>query len=332
MLGLLAGPWGPASGAEGPGDTPGSCQRILDDRLRLDCYDRIHGLPDGAAAPWAQTPVPAARLPEAAESRSLIEQAWGFAPDSDRYQLGYFRQNYILFARYTDDVNQEPFSPIFGAAGSDKELDSLEARFQLSFKARAWTTDDRRWGVWLAYTQTSQWQVYSGDTSRPFRETNYEPELMVSFRPDVRLGSLDFGLLNFGINHQSNGRSQVLSRSWDRLFVEFGIERDQFAVLTKVWYRLPEGSSDDDNPDINRYMGYGEVTGIYKWNDHSLSLMLRSNWNTGKGAVRLSWTTPRLVGPLRGYVQAFSGYGDSMIDYNWKQNIIGMGVSLNDLL
>jgi len=333
VLALLVGLWAPGPVGQASTDAPLSCQQIPDDRERLACYDRINGFPEQPQRHTGATPpadgVAAARTPV---SGSLIDTAWAFDPQSDRYQLSYFRPNYLLVARYTDDVNQEPFSPIFDAAGSDQELDALEARFQLSFKSRVWSTDDRRWGVWLAYTQMSQWQVYSEETSRPFRETNYEPEIFLSFRPDVRLGAFDFRLLNVGYNHQSNGRSQVLSRSWDRLFAEFGIERDQFALLTKVWYRIPESSSDDDNPDINRYMGYGEMTGIYKWHDHSYSLMLRGNWNTNKGAARFSWTTPRLLGPIRGYVQLFSGYGDSMIDYNWKQNIVGVGITVNDAL
>jgi phospholipase A1/A2 len=310
-----------------------SCTLIQDDRDRLECYDRASGFPGRVPVPPLDpSPAAAADTDARPASRSLIDQAWALGPDTDRYILGYHRPNYMLVARYTDDVNQEPFSPIFGAADLDEELDSVEARFQFSFKSRVWSTDDRRWGVWFAYTQMSQWQVYNGEISRPFRETNYEPEVLVSFRPDVRLGPFDFRLVNLGFNHQSNGRTQVLSRSWDRLYAEFGLERDQFALLTKIWYRLPESSSDDDNPDITRYLGYGELTGVYKWHDHSFSLMVRGNWNTSKGAARFSWTTPRLLGPIRGYVQAFTGYGDSMIDYNWKQNSIGAGIVINDIL
>jgi phospholipase A1 len=42
--------------------------------------------------------------------------------------------------------------------------------------------------------------------------------------------------------------------------------------------------------------------------------------------------SPRILGPLRGYVQAFTGYGESMIDYNWNQSTIGFGIALNDAL
>ena len=56
------------------------------------------------------------------------------------------------------------------------------------------------------------------------------------------------------------------------------------------------------------------------------------NGDTKKGAAQLTWTTPPILGPLRGYVSAFTGYGESLIDYNWKQNTFGIGVTLNDLL
>jgi len=46
----------------------------------------------------------------------------------------------------------------------------------------------------------------------------------------------------------------------------------------------------------------------------------------------LTWTSAPLLGPLRGYVKLFSGYGETMIDYDWRQSTIGIGVSLNDWL
>ena len=330
-----------------------SCAAIPGDRERLACYDRATAL---AAPPTAQRPAATApsqpmtlpATPVASTPRegrvatsvapaadqpvsSLLTTAWALNPDSARYGINLYRPNYLLFARYSDNPNEHPFTPIFPP--EDLTVDEIEARFQLSFKFRLWATDDRRFGVWAAYTQQNQWQLYNDDMSKPFRETNYEPELMVSYNPDLELGAgFHWRLFNFGLNHQSNGRTDVLSRSWDRVIATFGIERGNLALLIRPWIRIAENDEDDDNPDIEDYLGYGDITAIYKWGGHSFTLMGRGNPSTGKGAALLSWTSPPFLGPLRGYVQGFTGYGDSMIDYNWSQNAIGIGVALNDLL
>ena len=345
LLGLVLNGYAPAQ--SGASADIAACASIASDQARLACYDRAAGhiaisptaLPD--PEPEAST-VTASALPDSGQSEpalasaaaapySRIDQAWGFEPDSSRYLIALHRPNFFQLARYSDRPNNAPFEELFDVLGTDDaERQRTEAEFQLSFKARLWSTDDRRLGVWAAYTQKSQWQVFNEDISRPFRETNYEPELIVSYRPDISFGDVHWRLFNFGYNHQSNGRADPISRSWDRLIAEFGFERGDFAVLLRPWYVIDEGG--DDNPNITDYYGYGDLTAIYNWRGHSFSLMGRGNPGTGKGAVRFTWTTPPLLGPLRGYVDAFSGYGESMIDYDWYQNSIGIGVALNSLL
>jgi phospholipase A1 len=313
------------------------CAAIESDAERLACYDRASGRTSPSAPDKApeERPAVAEKPADAAlGTESLIDAAWGFEPRSNRYIIDLYNQNYLLVARYSDNVNNAPFTPVFQAFRQyPQPLDSTEAKFQVSFKLRLWTTDGRRWGVWAAYTQQSQWQVYNDELSRPFRETNYMPELFVSYRPGLDLGGgFHWRLLNAGYTHQSNGQSGSLSRSWDRLFAEFGVERDRFALLARLWYRIPESATKDDNPDITDYYGYGSLSALYKWNGHSFSLMARGNISTGKGAAQFTWMSPRFLGPLRGYVQAFAGYGESLIDYNWNQNTIGIGIALNDAL
>ena len=87
-----------------------------------------------------------------------------------------------------------------------------------------------------------------------------------------------------------------------------------------------------ENPDIERFLGYGDLLAVYKWNtQNTVSLLVRNNLRTGdnKGAVQLDWSFP-LYGGLKGYVQFFSGYGESLIDYNWRQTTFGIGVLLTD--
>ena len=334
------------------------CSAIAADSERLACYDRASGRARTAApaavdakpAPakpavaaatvpayghpqsgvFPQPDAPPAGATAARRPESLIDATWGFDPDSPRYLINSHNQNYLLVARTTSRANTTPFVPLFQALGEPiPDGDKTEAKFQISAKARVWTTDDRRWGLWAAYTQQSQWQVYNSEVSKPFRDTNYMPEVFVSWRPDIQLGGgFRLGLLNAGYNHQSNGRSDLLSRSWDRVFVEAGIERGDFALLAKAWHAF----NLEDNPDIPDYYGYGSLTGIYKWRGHSFNLMARGNLGSGKGAAQFSWTSPRLFGPFRAYVQGFAGYGESMIDYNWNQKTIGIGFALNDQL
>ncbi|HXV09560.1 MAG TPA: phospholipase A [Burkholderiales bacterium] len=318
------------------------CRDIANDHERLACYDLVSGR--APAAP--STGAPAATAPElqraegekaavpAAAARkepSILDAAWGFDAESSRFPISLYHPNYFLLFRYSDRVNNQPFSPVFSAAGTpDQDLDSTEAKFQLSVKARLWTTDDWRWGMWLAYTQQNQWQVYNDEISRPFRETNYMPEVFASYRPEGNFAGFDWKLLNFGFNHQSNGRADPLSRSWNRIFAEVGVERSNLALTLRGWYRVPESADKDDNPDITDYYGYTELNALYRWRGNSFSLMGRGNFSTGKGAVQLAWFSRPILGPLRGYLQIFSGYGESMIDYNWNQTTVGIGVAVND--
>lgn len=325
------------------------CAAIAVDAERLACFDRMSGrTPRPAAAPTADAaaPAPAAAdagaaattvsTPDAPQGTSMFDQAWAFEPSSARYNVSLYAPNYFLFGRYTTDLNTAPFDPLVagGVLKPGTELDSTEAAFQLSFKFRLWTTDDRRWGAWAAYTQQSQWQLYndSGNASRPFRETNYMPELILAYKPALRLGDAQWNLLTLAFNHQSNGRTDKISRSWNRLIAGAGVESGNFALLGRLWWRIPESDDSDDNPDISDYYGWGDLSAIYKWRGSSFAGTVRGNPSTGKGAAQLSWTSAPLLGPLRGYVKVFSGYGETLIDYNWNQTTFGLGVTLNDWL
>lgn len=322
------------------------CHRIESAMERLACYDTASGrsgartqpAPTMESAPAAATATggataagrePATRAP----STSMIDRAWAFEPDSPRYDLGLFNQNYLLPVRHTSSINRGPFAGLLNTLGKPQTIDDTEAEFQVSVKGRLWTTDDRRFGVWAAYTQKSMWQIYNADNSRPFRDTNYMPEVFVSYRPDVQLpGGFRWGLLNAGYTHQSNGRADVLSRSWDRLFVEVGIERKDLLITARLWHRISEDALEDNNPNITDYMGHGQINALYRWRGNSFTGGVNGNVSTGKGAIQLGWATPPLLGPLRGYLKAFSGYGETMIDYNWRQTSVGIGVTINDTL
>lgn len=94
----------------------------------------------------------------------------------------------------------------------------------------------------------------------------------------------------------------------------------------------PYQASGDDNPNIEDYVGNAEFIGVYGVDEHRFTLTLRSNLqDIDRGSAELTWSYP-IVGNLRLYTQYFNGYGESLIDYNYHNQRIGIGISLNDIL
>lgn len=244
------------------------------------------------------------------------------------------KPNYILFGAYNSTgYNAKLFQEQY--SNSSIELDDTEAQFQVSIKVPLMVNLFDKVDVYGAYTNRSFWQYYNDDLSSPFRETNHEPEVWAQFRPNWELFGFTNSVNSLGIVHQSNGQGGVLSRSWNRVYASFVFERGNFALQIKPWYRLPEDDEDDDNPDITDYLGNYEIRAAYKWKENVFSIMSRNNLQSGfeSGAVELSWSFPLWDYPyLKGYVQYFSGYGESLIDYDQYVNRIGIGVSLTDWL
>jgi phospholipase A1 len=256
------------------------------------------------------------------EEAAVTHSRWAILPH---------RPNYILPYTYNDSPNNEPTQAIDPSA---PEFDNEEAKFQISFKLPLW---EKMFGsnadLYFAYTQISLWQVYNRDNSSPFRDTNYEPEGVVVLHTDYDVLGFKNRQLAFGLVHQSNGRGMdELSRSWNRIYVAGTLERGSFASSLKVWYRIPEDEEDDDNPDIEDYLGNGELRMGFGWRNHVFATMLRNNLQSdNKGAVELDWSFP-LLPKLKGYVQVFYGYGESLIDYDHKNERVGVGVLLSDWL
>lgn len=171
------------------------------------------------------------------------------------------------------------------------------------------------------------WQLSNSEESSPFRETNYEPQLFLGFATDYRFAGWTLRDVEMGYNHDSNGRSDPTSRSWNRLYTRLMAENGNWLVEVKPWYVV---GNTDDNPDITKYMGYYQLKIGYHLGDAVLSAKGQYNWNTGYGGAELGLSYP-ITKHVRLYTQVYSGYGESLIDYNFNQTRVGVGVMLNDL-
>jgi len=234
-----------------------------------------------------------------------------------------YDSNYLIYTA-TSDLNKEAIRTYDWADDSQKD----EVKFQLSLAFPLWRgilgPNSILGG---SYTQKSWWQLSNSDESSPFRETNYEPQLFLGFATDYSLAGWTLRDVEFGYNHMSNGRSDPTSRSWNRLYTRLMAQNGNWLVEVKPWYVV---GNTDDNPDITKYMGYYQLRVGYQLGVAVRIGKRQYNWNTGYCGAEMG-VSYTLTKHVRFYTQIYSGYGESLIDYNFNQTRVGVGVMLNDL-
>lgn len=277
-------------------------------------------------------------LSETADSYAPLSLMYDLDKNDTRGLLSVREHNpmYLMPVWYNSSPNYYPESPSRDVTTQEKfsEQKRLETKMQVSFKSKiAEDLFKTRADVWFGYTQKSDWQIFNqGRKSAPFRNTDYEPEIFITqpVKADLPFGG-KLRMVGAGFVHQSNGQSRPESRSWNRVYAMAGMEWGKLTVIPRVWMRaFDQKGDDDDNPDINKYMGYGDLKVQYRLNDkQNVYSVLRYNPKSGHGAVEAAYTFP-IKGKLKGVVRGFHGYGESLIDYNHKQNGIGFGLMFND--
>ena len=311
------------------------CARLEKPDERLACYDRVSAK--------RQPPAEAAF---SSVGSGRLTSAWKLGPqDAGSRQLAdilAYRPNYLI-VRWTDRPNIAPRSPSTGRS-TIEDRDHTEVKFQGSFKTelvsrqafdRTGLTDALGHigldsvRLWFAYTQKVMWQAFNRGESRPISDTNYEPELILTL--GTGKSGNGFKLINLGLSHESNGLDPAEHRGWSRMYVQGGWDWERFSLLGRLWRIVPQ--SDDDNPNLSRYMGSGDLVPRYQTAAGYVTYaVLRANLSSGKGYAEVNWATPALkrLGGLKFHVQLSQGYGETLIDYNHHQTTIGVGVSFGD--
>lgn len=286
--------------------------------LRMQCQKQLHD--ESFVAEVNEVGAVSERLRQ--DERNVLEP----------FTLMAHKPNYMLLAAYNPSgYNPDPYRAQYKEPSL--KPDGTEAQFQISIKTPLGIGLFDTFDIYAAYTNRSFWQVYNSDISSPFRETNHEPEIWAQFNPNWEFYGFTNTANMIGLVHQSNGQGGVLSRSWNRIYANFVVENNNLALVFKPWYRIPEHG--DDNPDITDYLGNYELRGAYRWGENVFSMMSRNNLQSGfsKGAIELSWSFPLGSYPyVKGYIQYFNGYGESLIDYNQHTHQIGIGLALTDWL
>jgi phospholipase A1 len=281
------------------------------------------------------------------QSKSLFQKKNPHRTMSERWELdsiykrgtfllSLYKPIFVLPVRWSSNPNEQPYSgngnPEY-LAQPGLNYNNIEAKFQLSFKAKV--LESILWGkgdLWVAYTQKSHWQIYNATLSRPFREVNYEPEVMLNFPVNFNFLGIEAKMVGVSFTHESNGKSLPFSRSWNRFIFHAGFESGDWSFYVRPWLRLR--SEKDENPDINKYIGKADLNIIYSYNENVFSFIGSHNLQldqTLRGAGTFSWSYP-IQGNLKGHLQISHGFGETLIDYNNVQTTIGVGISLVEWL
>lgn len=183
-----------------------------------------------------------------------------------------------------------PLEPMYFIAGPK----TPNARFQVSFKYQlvdpgsplaGWS--GQATNFYVGYTQTSFW--HWNRLSAPFEDNNYKPEFHYLWPGLTKLGGHDLSLsVQTGVQHESNGRDGLSSRSLNMayvrprlLFGEPGGWQASFAPGPVVYL-----GDLGDNPDLPRYRGYGDLRLVLgKTDSVQLATIARIGNRADRGSV-----------------------------------------------
>ena len=270
----------------------------------------IAGHPDGpSAAPYPAAATGAAQAEDAKTARKQEIAADAVGP-TDRDA-----------ARFASAFS--PYEPNYFSAGSSGETN---AKFQVSLKFRLFNADTKTpflEKLYIGYSQTSIWQI--GGSSAPFYDSSYRPSAFfldddVSQWPFRKWSRLGF---QAGLEHESNGKDGVDSRSMNLAFVRptftLPFWKDYFVSFSPKLYTYLEK---EDNPDMPEYRGYGDyLIRIGRVDGLQLATTLRKGTSKDPYSAQFDLSYPLKIatfGNLGGYLhlQWFEGYGESLLDYN----------------
>lgn len=349
-----------------------TCTAQTDGAQRLACFDEkakqfadplvLQAPPpapaavDALAATPPEAPPPVVSAAQRADAQpSEITRFWDLehATSRDTFELRAYRPVSLSITGGTP-VNRQPSTPAEGhTATSPVAYQPGEIKLNLSVRTKLVSgllrsgDDPLRDSLWFGYTQQSHWQLFNKPLSRPFRSTDHQPDLTYVFPHFIGLpGGWTYRMSGAGIEHQSNGQNLPLSRSWNRLYLmaagdKIAANGDRFTLQARVWKRISEQDSVDDNPDISDYVGRGELIGRWSFDTgvgddtvlHTLAATLRHTLRaSNRGSVKFEYlrSVGRADSGLRFHVQLFKGHGESLLDYNVNRTSLTAGLSLVD--
>lgn len=224
--------------------------------------------------------------------------------------FGLYKDNYFIFG-----------PPI----GHKPTRDNTNVKFQISIRQKL-TKSTLPFGsyLYLFYTQKVFWNVLQ--KSLPMTDLNFNPGIGIA-KPFFKNGKY-IGKLMLQLEHESNGRDSIESRSWNKISLGCDLMlTHNILVHAKLWIPFVDGKY---NKDLLKYSGIGQLGIELMSNDRrwrgSVVFVKRKTWKPDfNSIVEVSWQcTPKSDWSL--FAQYYNGYGEGLLEYNKFSSHLRVGI------
>lgn len=217
------------------------------------------------------------------------------------------------------------------AIGQKPDKMNSDVKFQISLSIRL-TNATLPWDtyLYLFYTQKTFWNVFQN--SMPMRDLNFNPG--IGWTKPFFSKNRYIGKMTLILEHESNGRDGVESRSWNRIALAgSAIVNDWLMVHAKYWIPIVDG---ENNRDLLYYaglfqMGFTLSSRDKRWQGGMTFVKRKGNffnWNT---IAEVSWRVDKKAN-VNLFAQYYNGYGENLLDYNQFHSRLRVGLVFKPFL
>lgn len=214
---------------------------------------------------------------------------------------------------------------IFGTSLSHPNKTNTNVKFQISVAQRL-TRSTLPFGtyLYLFYSQKCFWNVL--ENSLPMTDLNFNPG--IGLTKPLYVKNRYIGKLTLMLEHESNGRDSIWSRSWNKISLASTIMIDKnLMVHGKVWIPIIDGQN---NKDILHYCGIYQ-TGLQVISDNrrftgSVILTKRlGGWFNYNTVIELAYRIFKRDNQFI-FLQYYNGYGEGLLAFKEYHNQLRVGI------
>lgn len=253
----------------------------------------------------------------------LLSQAQIITEHDNRYYVDSLRREFDNGPYFT--LYRDNYFLVGTTLGHKPTKFNSDVKFQVSIAQRLTrSTLPGNTYLFLTFTQQVAWDVFRN--SMPMRDFTFNPGIGIA-RP-IFTKDRYVGRATLLLEHMSNGRDSIQSRSWNRIALGASIIIDDMLTVDgKFWIPIVDGQN---NRDILKYTGIWQGGATVMSRDKklggSLHFVKRTGWNLSFNTTLELFWRPWKAANEYFFLQYYNGYGETLLDYNKFHSRVRVGI------